>query len=192
MTSKSVGLRVAVVLLLVVLAGFRPLSCRAQAVPRLSVSVSPSWVRFDSKTLGFSGDTDLFGGTGAATFNVTHWFGGTAQVFADYGDHVHLKGWMAGPQFYHEKWGGYIFGHALFGKGQTRVETVVGNHQTDNAKAYALGGGVEFPLGTRFSVRPIEADYLNTTAFSNSQRNIRISIGLVYRWGALKKHVEIP
>ncbi|HTR68281.1 MAG TPA: hypothetical protein VMH85_21050 [Terriglobales bacterium] len=192
MTTKPVVVRLLVVIFLVLLAGFRPLSSQAQAVPRLSVSVSPSWIRYDSKTVGFAGSTDLFGGTGAATFNLNTWFGGTAQIFGDYGDHVHLKGWMAGPQFYHQKFGGVLFGHVLFGRAQTRLETVVGNRELDVARCYALGGGFELPLGQRFSVRPIEADYLSSSATGTSQHNVRISVGLVYRWGALKATPKLP
>lgn len=192
MRTKPVVVRLAVLTLLILLAAFNPSSSQAQAVPRLSVSVSPSWVRFDSRPLGFPDNANLEGGTAAGTFNLNTWFGGTAQVFADYGDHVHLKGWMAGPQFYHQRFGGVFFGHALFGRAQTRVETVVGNRELDVGKAWAVGGGFEFPLGQHFSVRPIEADYLNTYAIGSDEHNLRISVGLVYRWGGLKATPKLP
>jgi hypothetical protein len=188
MRRQRVAVAVAVSFFLVCVVGFCSLSSRAQDIPRISVSLGPSYVRFDSKTLGFADKTNLAGGTGEAAFNITRSFGVTGQIYADYGDHVHLKGWMAGPQFYFPKWHGVLFGHLLFGKTQTRVETVVGNREFQSARSYALGGGYEFPLTAHFAIRPIEVDYLNTSSFGG-QSNLRVSAALVYRWGALKKHI---
>jgi len=188
MRRQRVSVRAALFFSLVWLVGLWPLSSRAQDIARLAVSLGPSYVRFDSKTLGFPGNSNLLGGTGEATFNITRSFGATGQIYADYGDHVHLKGWMAGAQFNHLKWHGMLFGHVLFGKTQTRVETVVGNRAFLTGRSYALGGGYEFPISQRFSIRPIELDYLNTSTFGG-QNNLRVSAALVYRWGALKKHV---
>jgi len=187
MRRQRVGLGVAVFLVPVWLVGFASLSSRAQDIPRISVSLGPSYVRFDSKTLGFASKTNLAGGTGEAAFNITRSFGVTGQVYADYGDHVHLKGWMAGPQFYYPRFHGVLLGHALFGRSQTRVETLVGNRELAVGRSYAVGGGYEFSISQRFSIRPVEVDYLNTSTFGG-QSNLRVSAALVYRWGALKKH----
>ena len=191
MKTQWVGLRQAVPLLVVWMIGSWSLSCQGQNTPRLSVSLGPSYVLFDSKSVGFANDTSLLGGIGDAAFNVTHSFGIMGQIYADYGDHVHLKGWMAGPQVYHPKWHGLLLAHALFGKTQTRIETIVGNREFETGISWAAGGGYEFPISQHFSVRPVMVEYLHTSDFGG-QGNLRVSGGLEYRWGELKRHVEAP
>jgi hypothetical protein len=53
----------------------------------------------------------------------------------------------------------------------------------------AIGGGLDWPLRHRFSIRLIEADYLLTrfdrvTGTSATQNDVRISAGLVFRFGS--------
>ena len=46
----------------------------------------------------------------------------------------------------------------------------------------ALGGGVDFTLTHRLALR-VQPDYLQTDFFSNTQKNFRISTGLVFKFG---------
>jgi hypothetical protein len=92
---------------------------------------------------------------------------------------------MIGPQYTYEWKGIRFYGHGLFGKARDRLRQP-GTTQLEPShlgKAVAFGGGVDLPLKGRFSVRPIQADYLITSEFGSTQHNLRLSTGLVYRFG---------
>jgi hypothetical protein len=92
---------------------------------------------------------------------------------------------LIGPQ-YSYKWKGLRpYGHALFGKARDRLRQP-GSTQLEPsslARAIALGGGLDFQLSDKFSVRAIQADYLTTSVFSGTQHNIRLSTGVIFRFG---------
>jgi len=46
-----------------------------------------------------------------------------------------------------------------------------------------LGGGVDFALTDRIAIRPIQADYLMSRFLGTRQDNIRLSAGIVLRFG---------
>ena len=64
---------------------------------------------------------------------------------------------------------------------------MLGNTNSRNAFGMALGGGVDYRLTNRFSIRPLQVDYLLTrfregtsaTAGRESQNNLRASAGVV-------------
>lgn len=157
----------------------------AQDTPRIAVAGGYSYMRFDSRTLGFADYTNLQGGNGSFTYNFAPYFGVTMDVGGDFGSHLQVAGWMAGPQIYYRLWGADLFGHALFGQSQTHVD--IGTPITSAGRAVAGGGGVDFRISDRFSIRAIQADYIATQTFNASQKNLRLSTGLVFRWGAIKK-----
>jgi len=173
-------------LALLVFAGTALLTASAQETPRLAVNAGYSYLRFDSTTLGFADRTGLNGASGGVTFNLTPNFGLAAEVGGHYGPHLHVGEWLIGPRISVHKFGGDLFGHILFGQAQTRVDT--GTPVTDSGRAFAAGGGIDFPIGSRFAVRVIQVDYLTTHSFDQNQGNLRISAGLVYRWGVVGKH----
>jgi peptidoglycan-associated lipoprotein len=81
------------------------------------------------------------------------------------------------------------FGQALIGVAHSSGSLVQGPTASvaNSAASFAanLGGGLDIPLNRRFSLRPIEADYLLTTfnnGSNNRQNNLRISAGLVFRF----------
>jgi outer membrane immunogenic protein len=48
-----------------------------------------------------------------------------------------------------------------------------------------IGGGIDIPISTRFSVRAVQIDYYLTTfanATNNHQNNLLVGAGLVYHW----------
>jgi opacity protein-like surface antigen len=53
---------------------------------------------------------------------------------------------------------------------------------SENAFAMALGGGVDWNATTHIGVRLIQAEYLMTRFFSETQNNARISAGVVFRF----------
>lgn len=158
----------------------------AQQTPRIAVSAGYSFMRFDSSTIGFADYSNLQGANGSLSYNLTPSFGVIAELEGEYGEHLQVTGWMVGPQVYHHLWGVDLFAHGLFGQSQTRVD--IGAPVTNTARALAGGGGLDIPISARFSMRAIQADFINTQTFSTRQNNLRFSTGLVFRWGAVKKN----
>jgi hypothetical protein len=78
-----------------------------------------------------------------------------------------------------------FFAHALFGKGRTFVSQGYGAGDTQNA--FLLGGGIDMPFRRRFDIRVIQADYVHTELLQQNQNNIRLSAGVVYRWGEVRR-----
>jgi hypothetical protein len=52
---------------------------------------------------------------------------------------------------------------------------------TDNSWAAAIGGGADYTITPRFGWR-LQADYVRTQFFGNTQNNVRASTGLVFRF----------
>jgi len=48
----------------------------------------------------------------------------------------------------------------------------------------ALGGGADWHVGEKWSVRVAQLDYLLTRFASDTQNNFRFSTGLMYRFGS--------
>ena len=53
----------------------------------------------------------------------------------------------------------------------------------DDGFAMALGGGVDVKLNDRFAIRAIQADYLRSDVFGGTTNGMRLSFGLVFRFG---------
>jgi outer membrane immunogenic protein len=55
--------------------------------------------------------------------------------------------------------------------------------------AARVGGGIDVPLGSRFSIRAIQIDYFPTTfanATNDHQNNLMVTAGLVFHWSRQK------
>lgn len=161
------------------------MAASAQDTPRIQVFGGYSRLQFDSKSLGFSQDTGLNGWNGAAAFNLIPAFGVVAEAGENYGQNLRVRDWMIGPQGMYSRWKVLFFAHALFGKGDARVTTNLVT-ETQNGRAVALGGGLDYPITKRFSFR-VQADYMTTHVFDTDQKNLRVSTGVVFRWGTIKK-----
>ena len=53
---------------------------------------------------------------------------------------------------------------------------------SQNAFAMAAGGGVDWNATTHIGIRLIQAEYLMTRFASETQNNVRVSTGVVFRW----------
>jgi hypothetical protein len=145
-----------------------------------------SYLRFESKTLGFSDQLNLNGWNGGISLpDLYQGFGVQADVSGHYATPLEEYNFLIGPQYSYE-WKGFRFsGHAMFGKARTRLRqpgsTQLGPSTLN--KAVALGGALDVPVTEKFSFRIVQGDYLRTSAFDIDQSNIRISTGLIYRFG---------
>jgi len=77
------------------------------------------------------------------------------------------------------------FAHVLLGAahtGETLIKTPPTASTSDSAFALALGGGLDYTFTHRLAWR-VQTDYLQTRFFSNTQHNLRLSTGPVFRFG---------
>jgi hypothetical protein len=167
-----------------------PGQSQAQEVPRLQLFGGYAYTRFESSTLGFAGGSNLNGWNTAVAWNLTPNFGGIAELTGQYGNHVNLRDFAAGPQFLLPHGKMVFFAHLLFGKGRTFVSQGVGAEDTQNA--FLLGGGVDMSFRRHFDIRIIQADYVRTELLQGTQNNARLSAGVVYRWGEARRRKHRP
>jgi len=85
-----------------------------------------------------------------------------------------------------------VYGEALFGDGYIRTKLPFnggfpGTLKTDNRYTLSGGGGVDYRLNERWSLRAIEFDYESTRFFTSTgisgQSNYRLSFGVTRRFG---------
>ncbi len=169
--------------LLVTFAILWPTALWAAEAPRIQVFGGYSRLQFDSKSLGFTSNTGLNGGTGSVAFNLLPYFGAVGEFSIESGPNIRSRDWLLGPQVMYSKWNALFFGHALFGKAETRVTTSV--VVEENARATVLGGGVDIPFANRFSVRVVQVDYLRTHQLNVDQNDVKFSTGIVFHLGKL-------
>ena len=164
---------------------FSGASAHAQDSPRAQLFGGYSFLSFDSQSFGFTNRTGLNGFTIAPSYNLTHEFGITAQLSGQYGTQISVRNFTVGPQVLFTRGNELFFAHLLIGKGRTFVK--VGNGAGDSAKLFELGGGIDVGLSSHFSLRAVQADFVHNSFFSSSQNSVRISTGLVYHLGGIKK-----
>jgi hypothetical protein len=73
------------------------------------------------------------------------------------------------------------FAHALLGASHTTASGGLGSNPTDTSFATAIGGGIDFKL-IPFLAWRVQGDYLQTRFFGNTQNNVRLSTGIVFRF----------
>lgn len=176
----------AAVLILVCALGTIASAQKSSKLPAIEVFGGYSYLRFESTTLGFSNRLNLNGANaGISLPDLYEGFGIAADVSGHYTREMEEYNFLVGPQ-YSLSWKGIrLYGHGLFGKARDRLRQP-GTTQLEPShlgRAIALGGGVDFPLKGRVSVRAVQADYLITSEFGSTQHNIRLSTGLIYRFG---------
>jgi hypothetical protein len=155
-------------------------------LPAIDVFGGYSYLRFDAKTLGFADQLNMNGANvSVALPDLYQGLGAAIDISGHYTGQMEEFNFMIGPQYTYEWKGMRLYGHGLFGKARARLRqpgtTLV--EPSHLGSAVAFGGGLDLPLKGRFSVRAIQADYLITSEFGNSQHNVRLSTGLIYRFG---------
>ena len=137
-------------------------------------------------------DLSGHGWEAAGTYYTNNWFGLTADIGGHYtnafGVDVSNYTYLFGPTVAYRRPKITPFGHLLLGGSRVSVDLgllgPLGASATDNTFAMALGGGADWHLNERFSVRPVQLDYLLTRFGGNTQNNLRYSVGLVLRFGS--------
>lgn len=86
---------------------------------------------------------------------------------------------LVGPRVSVSVHGVRPFAHALFGAAV--ISQSYGGQVNDVSFATAVGGGVDFKL-VKFAGWRVQGDLLHTQLFGNTQKNVRISTGLVFHF----------
>jgi hypothetical protein len=147
---------------------------------------------FNTEDLAPGLDLSGHGWEAAGTYYTNNWFGLTADFDGHYtnafGVDVSDYNYLFGPTVAYRQSKFTPFGHLLLGGSRVSVDLgllgPLGASATDNTFAMALGGGADWHLNERFSVRPVQLDYLMTRFGGNTQNNLRYSVGVVLRFGS--------
>lgn len=161
-------------------------SAQSKWIPGVEAFGGYSHLSFQSSELGFGNQTQMNGWEFALT--IPHIVGGlgiTGDVSGDYSTSLEQYIYALGPQYKWEVGRFDVIGHTLFGKAQTRVREAGSSfvEASDRHRALLFGGEVDLPLNDRFTWRMVQADYVVTSAFSGTQDNLRLSTGIILRFG---------
>lgn len=176
------------------------LPAKAQITPKYEISGGYEYIAYYS-TSGAS-RINMNGADGSVTYNLYRWVG---VAFDGSGAHNRQSSsdpavdgttttvftYLVGPRFYpfgHHKltlFGEVLFGGAYLRAGIPAVPPFPQMNLTDQAFAWAGGGGVDYSIGDHWAIR-LQGDYLSTRFFSGTagaQGNERVIGGVVYRFG---------
>ena len=170
-------------LLFLVMISLLPALAAAQQTPKLEVLGGYSNLTANLSASSFS----LNGLVVSATENISSWFGGTLDFSTHFGTEngfkVNTMSLAYGPVFAYRKNKRIVpFAHTLLGAVRGGAEYLDISKPEYRFGIYA-GGGVDVRLAPHVALRLVQADYL-MTRFSNArQDSLRLSAGLVLRWG---------
>ena len=147
-------------------------------IVRWQLALGVTWIRFRSSIFNAS----AVGLKTSVTYFTNEWFGIEGNISAAFApeifdrEHVKLLVYGGGPKAVwrqNERWEPWV--HAIFGGAHEQPQTA-GNSR--NAFAVQLGGGADYNFNSRFSGR-LEANYVRTSFFSQSQNNFQLGAGVV-------------
>jgi hypothetical protein len=147
---------------------------------RWQLGIGADWIRFRSSLFNAS----AVGINASVTYFTNEWFGieGTAstgfapEIFDR--EHVKLLVYGGGPKiaWREKKWEPWIH---LIGGGSHEQPQTAGNSK--NSYAIEVGGGADYRFNPRFSGR-LEADWVRTGFFNQSQNNFQLMGGVVFHF----------
>jgi opacity protein-like surface antigen len=166
-------------------------SIYGQETPKVDVFAGYSYVRENPSTSGVD-SFSLNGGSASLTYHVKDW----VSAVADFGGYHNgnilgsgvdgtLSTYLFGPRVSYRSYRRITpFAEALFGVAHAGASIAGGSAGSQNAFGMAIGVGADYRLNNRFSLRPIQVDYLLTrfpegTGSNQTQNNLRASTGIV-------------
>jgi hypothetical protein len=147
-------------------------------IVRWELGLGFNWIRFRSSIFNAS----AVGLKTSVVYYTNEWFGiegNLSAVFApEIFDHEHVKllVYGGGPKVAwrrYKRWDPWL--HAIFGGAHEQPQTA-GNSR--NSYSILAGGGADYNFNARFSGR-LEANYIRTGFFNQSQNNFQLGAGLV-------------
>jgi hypothetical protein len=147
---------------------------------RWQLGVGADWVRFRSSIFNAS----AVGVNASVTYFTNEWFGIEGSAFTGFApeifdrEHVKLLFYGAGPKiaWREKKWEPWA--HLLVGGSHEQPQTA-GNSK--NSYSIEAGGGADYRFNPRFSGR-LEADWVRSGFFSQSQNNFQLMGGVVFHF----------
>jgi opacity protein-like surface antigen len=159
---------------------------RGEDVPRAEVFGGYSWAH--------SRDEGFHGWNASGTVYVNPWLGIAADVTGHYktlaNTRFSLLSGAVGPRvtWLRDNISWFVpFVHAQAGAFRTKAHTEFLNasfSETETHPGLALGGGIDLSLADRWAVRA-KADYTLVRSRGRTERDPRVSAGLVFRFGSM-------
>jgi len=176
--------RLMLLLGLVLLISLAPL--RAGAQDKIELFGGYSYMRFDATPLlnpTSSSTSAIFNFNGweaSGEYKLRDWLGAVADIDGHSGSPVGVSTsvhtFLFGPQV-SWSWRVSPFAHLLVGG--AHVST---GPYSENSLSGAIGAGVDMKLKHHIYWRIVEGDYLLTRFFGNTQSNVRLSSGIVFKF----------
>lgn len=153
---------------------------------------------------GECGCFTMNGGFASGQLNFSRWMGvagefsaGHASNISSLGQNLTLTTFMGGPRVSWPRYRAVPFGEFLVGGARgsgSYFPSATSSTTSATSFAYAGGGGLDFNLNDRFSLRAFDAKFVHT-AFPNgvnsSQRQLQIGVGLVMHFGGSRTSVPL-
>jgi hypothetical protein len=164
-----------------------PVSALAQQTPKVELFGGYSNLTPNIDVNNFSNNFNLSGFNVSLTENLNSWFGGVLDLSTHFGTEAafktNMQSVMYGPVFAYRKHPRIVpFVHGMAGvvRGGPGY---LGISKAEPEFGMIGGGGVDLMISSRVSLRLVQADYLMTRFSSTHQDNIRLSAGIVFRFG---------
>ena len=162
-----------------------PQPSKPAAAPQSKVDIFAgySYLRFDGASMGLPHQSGLNGWAATGTwYFYKPWLGAVADFSGNYAKSYGLAfnayNFLVGPELAYRRPGHTIFIRGLIGMARNKISAA-----TDSGLEYGGGGGLDINLRPHLAVRAFQADFLKARTFGVHQTNIRVSTGLVWRWG---------
>jgi len=147
---------------------------------RWQLAIGADWIRFRSSIFNAS----AVGINTSVTYFTNEWFGIEGTVSTGFApeifdrEHVKLLVYGAGPKiaWREKKWEPWV--HAIFGGSHEQPQTA---GHSKNSYAIEAGGGADYRFNPRLSGR-LEADWVRTGFFGQSQNNFQLMGGVVFHF----------
>jgi opacity protein-like surface antigen len=147
---------------------------------RWQLGIGADWIRFRSSIFNAS----AVGIKSSVTYFTNEWFAIEGNVSAAFApqifdrEHVKVLVYGAGPKIAWRERRWEPWAHGIVGGSHEQPQTA---GHSKNAFAAELGGGVDYRFNPRFSGR-LEANWIHTSFFSQSQNNFELMGGVVFHF----------
>jgi len=147
---------------------------------RWQLGIGVDWLRFRNSIFNAS----AIGVKSSVTYFTNDWFGIEGNVSATFApeildrEHVKVLVYGGGPKIAWREKKLEPWAHAIIGGSHEQPQTA-GNSK--NAFAVQVGGGADYRFNPRFSGR-LEADWVHTNYFSQTQNNFELMGGVVFHF----------
>lgn len=166
----------------------------AQDAPKFDLFAGYSYVRENPHTAGID-SFNLHGGSASLAYNTNNWLSAVADFGGYHANNIlgtgvdgTLSTYLFGPRVSYRRDSRVTpFGQVLFGLAHIGASNGLGFSSSNNSFAMTVGGGVDLKLSNRFSVRPVQVEYLLThfnelSLGAQNQNNLRVSTGIVFHF----------